>query len=131
MDTITIHRTAQQPLVFCGELLGEGDGTPARDETHRNRWWVVRTYATKSGLYVASVEFRTRWHTERNECWAQVFPDPHSLSKVLLSRQPLPDKLGRPDDAAFQAKLVQALTSEYRSCCAKALDVPVFAELVK
>lgn len=63
METITIKRTGDAPLVFSGEVIAEQSGQWGNGR-ELNRWFDLRIYSTSGREFVAEASYQTRWRGE-------------------------------------------------------------------
>jgi len=136
METITLTRTGQSPLVFDGELVAAASSHHGGGQQH-NRWHEAAIYRTSAGTYVVAVEYCTQWQGEQGRHWAVPATDGRAVETILLEigaeSQSLP--IGYPIGEAYadrQARMLADLTARYDHLVSELLaSWPDFAERIE
>jgi hypothetical protein len=94
MEKYNIKRDGLPPIIFTGEIIGEGNGN-----WNYGRKTAVTIYKTKGGKYIGQIEGFTQWQGEYDSNSAKSFNSPKELIKWLEIDE---NKLGRLSQEAVE-----------------------------
>jgi len=129
MPDYELKRTGLPPLRFHGEQITKASSDTGHSSVQR--WYDAWTYRTDSGVWVASVAYRSRWEGEHDRWVSFMADDPAGLVAQLADYDPVATLQGfppGPHHAVRQERLRARLVADWAQCLQDLLDHEAFVQ---
>lgn len=130
-----IPRTGESPLKFRGEKVVMCDSHDT-DGPRQNRWHAITLYRTDGGIWIAHVQFFSRWQGEEDTSTGFVCPSDAALCESLSWKyDPCAEWTGHPSGAKDAEQknrvMAQAIMTGYRQIVSDVLAAVNIEEVVE